>query len=87
MSKLDCRSIEKVPDRCGGSAVVASTRIRVATILACYRQGMTVEEILQEYSHLRPTDVHDALAYAYEHADEIEADLAANDEGAVQGKR
>ena len=86
MSKLDYRKIEKVPDRCGGQAVVAGTRIRVATILSCYRQGMTVEEILQEYPHLRPADVHDALAYAYEHADEIEADLAADDEKTVQRK-
>ncbi len=84
MSKLDYRNIEKVPNRCGGRAVVAGTRIRVATILACYRQGMTVEEILQEYAHLRPADVHDALAYAYEHADEIEADLGADDEETVQ---
>ena len=86
MSKLDSRNIEKVHDLCGGRAVVAGTRIRVATILTCYRQGMTVEEILQEYSHLRPADVHDALAYAYEHAEEIEADLAADDEDAVQRK-
>jgi len=54
------------------------------TILGCYRHGMTVEEILQEYPHVRAADVHDALAYAYEHADEIEADFAADDEKAVQ---
>ena len=48
---------------------------------------MTVEEILQEYPHLRAADVHDALAYAYEHADEIEADLAADDEENVQRQR
>jgi len=80
MSKLDYRNIEKTLDRCGGCAVVVGTRIRVSAILACYRQGMTIEEILQEYSHLRAADVHDALAYAYEHAEEIEADLAADDE-------
>ena len=80
MKKLDYRNIEKDPNRCGGRAVVAGTRVRVATILACYRQGMAVEEILQEYGHLRPADVHDALAYAFEHADEIEADLSADDE-------
>ena len=86
MKKLDYRNIEKAPDRCGGRAVVAGTRIRVATILACHRQGMTIEEILQEYGHLRPADVHDALAYAYEHAEEIEADLATDDEDAAQQK-
>ncbi|MBN1442789.1 MAG: DUF433 domain-containing protein [Planctomycetes bacterium] len=86
MSKLDYRNIEKVPGRCGGRAVVAGTRIRVAVVLACYRQGMTVEEILKEYPHLRPADVHDALAYAYEHAEEIEADLAADDEQTAQSE-
>ena len=87
MSKLDYRNIEKVLERCGGSAVIAGTRVRVSTILACYRQGMTVEEILQEYPHLRPADVHDALAYAYEHAEEIEADLAADDESSIRRER
>lgn len=84
MSKLDYRNIEKTLERCGGCAVVVGTRIRVATILACYRQGMTIEEILQEYPHLRAADVHDALAYAYEHPEEIEADLEADDEGEAQ---
>jgi uncharacterized protein (DUF433 family) len=84
MAKVDYRNIEKVADRCGGRAVVAGTRIRVSLILDCYRQGMTVEEIVQSYPHLRPADVHDALAYACDHPDEIEADLAADDEGVAQ---
>lgn len=87
MSKLDYRNIEKDPARCGGQAVVASTRIRVATILTCYRQGMSVEEIVQQYPHIKPADVHDAIAYAYDHLDEIEADLAADDETAVKGRQ
>jgi uncharacterized protein (DUF433 family) len=86
MPKLDYRNIEKDHSRCGGQPVVAGTRIRVATVLACYRQGMTVEEIVQQYPHLKPADVHDALAYAYDHLDEIEADLAADDEAAVKAK-
>ncbi len=86
MPKLDYRNIEKDAARCGGQAVVASTRIRVATILGCYRQGMSVEEIVQQYSTLTPADVHDALAYACDHLDEIEADLAADDEAKVKGR-
>jgi len=84
MSKLDFRNIEKDPTRCGGQPVVAGTRIRAATILACYRQGLTVEEIVQQYAALKPADVHDALAYAYDHLDEIEASLAADDEVTVK---
>ncbi len=85
MPKIDYRNIEVDPARCGGQPVVASTRIRVATILNCYRQGMSIEEITQQYPPLKPADVHDALAYAYDHIEEIEADLAADDE--ARGKQ
>ncbi len=84
MSKVDYRNIEKVPERCGGRAVVAGTRIRVSVILACYRRGITVEEIVEQYPHLRSADMHDALAFAYDHPAEIDADLAADDEEAAQ---
>jgi uncharacterized protein (DUF433 family) len=86
MSKLDYRNIETDAARCGGQPVVAGTRIRVATILTAYRQGMGIEEIVQQYPGIRPADVHDALAYAYDHLDEIEAGLAADDEAVVKGR-
>ena len=47
MSKLDYRNIEKDPTRCGGQPTVVGTRVRAATILICYRQGMRAEEIVQ----------------------------------------
>lgn len=86
MPKLDYRNIEVDAARCGGQPVVVGTRIRVATILACYRQGLGVEEIVQQYPSLRPADVHDALAFAYDHLDEIEAGLAADDEATVKAR-
>jgi uncharacterized protein (DUF433 family) len=87
MSKIDYRNIEADPARCGGQPVVADTRIRVATILTCYRQGMSVEEITQQYPSIRPADVHDALAYAYDHLAEIEQDLAADEEAVARSKQ
>lgn len=86
MPKLDYRNIEQDPSRCGGQPVVGGTRIRVGIILGCYRQGMSVEEIVQQYPSLKPADVHDALAYAYDHLDEIEADLAADDEATIKSR-
>ena len=58
----------------------------LAEALDAYRQGMRVEEIVQQYPYLKPADVHDALAYAYDHLDEIEAGLAADDEVAVKAR-
>jgi len=86
MPKLDYRNVESDAGRCGGQPVVAGTRIRVATILACYRQGMGVEEIVQQYAGFRPVDVHDALAYAHDHLDEIDLALAADDEASVMAR-
>lgn len=86
MPKLDYRNIERDAARCGGQPVVYGTRIRVATVLTCYRQRMSVEEIVQQYPSLSPADVHDALAYAHDHLDEIEADLAADDEATVKAR-
>jgi uncharacterized protein (DUF433 family) len=86
MQKLDYRNIERVPGRCGGQPVIAGTRIRVATILVWHRQGLTVEEIVQAYPHIRPSDVHDALAYAYEHPAEIEANIVADEEAEKKGR-
>lgn len=86
MQKFDYRNIEKIPGRCGGQPVIAGTRVRVATILWCYRQSMSVEEIVQQYPFLKPSDVHDALAYAYDHVVEIEADMAADEEELVKSR-
>ncbi len=84
MSKVDHRNIDKVPNRCGGRAVIAGSRIRVSVILACHRQGMTVEEMVTQYPNLGHAEIDDALAYAAEHPAEIEADLLADDEDTVQ---
>jgi len=84
MARVDYRNVEKVPGRSGGRAVVAGTRIRVCVIAAAYRDGMPVEEVLRQYPHLRAADVHDALAYAYDHPEEIAADLADDDEADAQ---
>jgi uncharacterized protein (DUF433 family) len=86
MPKIDYRNIERIADRCGGQPIVAGTRVRVATILSCYRLGMGIEEIVQQYPSLTPADVHDALAFAYDHLDEIEVDLAADEEDRAKAK-
>lgn len=47
---------------------------------------MGIEEIVQQYAAIKPADVHDALAYADDHVEEIEADLAADDEAVVKAR-
>lgn len=52
-------------------------RIRVAMIAMDHvGRGWSGEEILRQYPHLTPAEVHSALAYYYDHSAEIDAELA-----------
>jgi uncharacterized protein (DUF433 family) len=67
--------ISKTPGVCGGKACIAGTRIRVMDIVVLHQGGMAPERML-EYFSSRPltlAEVHSALAYYYDHKDEIEA--------------
>src|SRR5450432_2339111 len=53
-------------------------RIRVAMIVADHiGNGWSAEEILRQYPHLQPAEVHAALAYYFDHREEIDEELAA----------
>jgi len=52
------------PDILGGKACIRGMRISVSLIVNLVANGMTVEEILDEYSDLEPEDIQQALRYA-----------------------
>ena len=58
--------IEKVPDRCGGAAVIRGSRITAITILGRIGAGMSVEEIVQDLKDegIADDDVRAAARYA-----------------------
>ena len=55
----------------GGQPIIRGTRLPVRAIIACYKQGMDFEEILDSYL-ISPAQLHEAFAYYYEHQEEIE---------------
>ncbi len=63
---------------CGGSVRIAGTRITVWGIVAAFRQGRSVEDILEMYPAITRDDVAAALDYADSHAAEIDTELSAN---------
>jgi len=79
-AKVTYAHIVKEPGYCGGKAAIGATRVRVNNVVFLHKQGKTPEQILVEYPGLTLAQVHGALAYYYDHQDEIEAELAA-DEG------
>jgi uncharacterized protein (DUF433 family) len=52
------------------------SRIRVAQIAMDYLfQGWSPDEICNQYPHLKPAEVHSAMAYYFDHQAEIEKEI------------
>ena len=65
--------ITSTPGVCGGKPCIAGTRISVLDIYAAHELGgLTPDEIVSQYPTISLADVHSALAYYYDHRNEIE---------------
>jgi uncharacterized protein (DUF433 family) len=68
--------IVKTPGTCGGKARIAGHRIRVLDIVAWHEhQGMSPDEIVAQFPSLTLADVHTALAYYFDHIEDIRAEM------------
>jgi uncharacterized protein (DUF433 family) len=73
--------IEQTPGTCGGKPRIAGTRIKVSLIaILSERNRMTPDEIVDAYPHLTLAQIHAALAYYWQHRDQIEDEIRADDE-------
>ncbi len=73
--------IEKSPGVCGGKACIAGRRIRVMDIMAWHEiRGYSPDEIVGMFPGLTLADVHAALAYYFDHREEIEEEFRLDDE-------
>lgn len=87
MSNVIAEHIAVTPDVCGGRPRIAGTRIRVQDVAVLHeRQGMTPDEIVALYPSLGLADVHAALAYYFDHQDEVRRTIA-DDEAAAEAAR
>ena len=59
----------------GGSPHVNGSRVPVRRLWAWHRGGAAVETLVKRYPNLGPARILDALAFAYDNQDLIEADL------------
>lgn len=66
--------ITKDPGVRAGKACIEGTRIAVVDIVLLHERGLTPEQMLDYYTRpLTLAEVHSALAYYYDHRDEIDA--------------
>ncbi len=59
------------PDVLGGKACIRGMRISVSLIVNLVANGMTVDEIIEEYPDLEQGDIQQALRYAAWAAEDI----------------
>jgi len=60
----------------GGSPHVVGTRVPVRRLWAFYRGGASVDTLIKRYPQLGAAKVFDALAFAWDNPEVMEADLA-----------
>jgi uncharacterized protein (DUF433 family) len=65
--------IEIVQGAGGPKPVIRGSRIRVEDVVGWYeQQHMTMPEILEGFPHISAADVHAALAYYWDHKEELD---------------
>ena len=66
MSQTDLLArITARPDVFGGKPIVRDMRISVELILSLLAQGVTQQELLEDYPRLEPEDIRACVAYAH----------------------
>jgi uncharacterized protein (DUF433 family) len=73
--------IESRPGKCGGKPCIAGSRIRVQDIYVWHEiQGRSPVDIVGEFPELSLADVHAAIAYYFDNREQIERDIADENE-------
>ena len=68
--------IIRTPGICGGKTCIAGHRVRVLDIVVWHEhQGMTPDEIVSHIPSITLADVHAALAYYFDHIEEIQEEM------------
>lgn len=68
--------ISRTPDIRGGKACMAGHRIRVHDVVAWHEhQGLTADQIVSHFPGITLADVQAALAYCFDHIEEIREEM------------
>jgi uncharacterized protein (DUF433 family) len=88
MAQASDERIVKTPGTCGGRARIVGHRVRVQDIVIWHEhQGMTPDEIVSHIPTITLADVHFALAYYFDHVQEIQTEMQADGAYAEEFRR
>jgi uncharacterized protein (DUF433 family) len=76
MSEVITDRVTRTPGVCGGKACIAGHRVRVMDVVIWHEHmGMSADEIVEQIPTITLSDVHAALAYYFDHIEEIREDM------------
>ncbi|MEO1210932.1 MAG: DUF433 domain-containing protein [Cyanobacteria bacterium J06638_20] len=76
MTVVSAEHIQITPGICGGKPRIAGHRIRVQDVVVWYEYlNMSPDDIVYHYPSITLADVHSALAYYYDHLEEVRQDI------------
>jgi hypothetical protein len=78
--------VEKLPDKPARLQSHPRTRISMVVADHLYR-GWSPEEIVHQYPYLKLGEVYSALAYYFDHTEEIDSELEAEKKEAEESKK
>ena len=76
--KTEYPHIVRRPGVVGGRPRIEGTRLPVWQIANLWQMGENVADLLEAYPHLNPAALHSALAYYWDHKDEVDAEIEEN---------
>jgi uncharacterized protein (DUF433 family) len=76
LASVSAEHIEITPGVCGGKPRIVGHRIKVQHVVVWHeRLGLSPDEIVSEHQGITLADVHAALAYYWDHREQIDADI------------
>jgi uncharacterized protein (DUF433 family) len=70
-------TLVRTPGVCGGNLRIDGTGLSVNQIVTLHNQGLSAEQIVEQYPHRTLREIYAVLAWYYEHKTEFDEELAA----------
>ena len=79
--------ITSTPGTCGGRPRIAGTRITVRNVVFRASEGLTPEQIADDYPHITVAQIHAALAYYHANREELDRQFATEEAEEIELER
>ena len=76
MSTILETTLIRTPNICGGRLRIDGTGLTVNQIVTLYRQGLSAEQIVEQYPHRTLGEIYTALAWYHANKTEFDRELA-----------